>query len=160
MNSTALSNVIHPDFPNTIISEIEAAKQTVGCISVGEFDKDQWYQLPAQIGAVVDRLAWCRMQNDRAILAQSFHYDQARVVLLYIKSKAVRAWMVQEYGKGKFCIVDNAFNEDRLTPWSDLLVLLNDLIDGVRCLLDELEQHRQSSKAHIAAMRQTLERAK
>lgn len=148
---------IFPDFLTALISELETVKCSVGCISVGEFDKEQWYQLPLQISNVVDRLSWCRKQNDCAALAQHFHHNQSAAALLHIKSKALQAWIVREHGRGWFCSVDHAFDETRLKPWADLLVLIDDLLNDVHRLFDELEQHRQSAKAHLAAMRQTLE---
>ena len=157
MDAQTFPGVCYPDFFTALISELEAAKCGVGCISVGEFDKEQWYQLPAKIRAVVARLAWCRKQNDLAAVTQCFHYDQAQIAQLHIKSKAIQAAIAQEYGKGPFCILEQAFDGARLRLWADVLVLIDDLLNGLRHLFDECEQHRQSVKAHIADMRKALD---
>jgi len=153
MDDKTFPGVIFPDFFYALINELEAVKNTVGYISVGEYDEAQWYRLPIQTSNVVSWLAWCRKQNDRAALDQYFHYDQDYVALLHVEAKALQALIIQEYGKGPF----SAFQEARLKPWSDLLVLIDALLKNVRYLLDDLEQHRQTAKLHIAAMRQMLE---
>lgn len=160
MNNSTLPGVIYPDFLNALLDDIAAAKNTIGCVSVGEFDKEQWYSLPAQIRQIVARLNWLQKCNDRAIKAQDDCFQTfKRLTMLHVKAQAIQSIAAHEYGKGPVSVAAHAICDVRqLQQWAGLLLLIDDILNDVKRLLVEIEQSRQIGKTHLAAMKQALTR--
>lgn len=139
MNILPLHGVKHPDYLNALIGEIEAVQNTVGCISVAEFDIEQWDALPKQIRQVVARLGFVRRHNDRPVhVKQKNRQTQRaeRLGLLHAKAKAIQILAVCEQCDGYPCFDLSEYGERRRREWCDVLLLVVELLQDVRRLRD------------------------
>jgi hypothetical protein len=157
MNNSTLPGVIVPDFLTALISEIELVQTTLVHVSENDFDRNGWYSLPKQIQQVMGRIRFLRRQNDIAIKNDWKHFQPADfLTLLYIKAKALKCLVLIGQCNDLPIDINSNYHEQRRNEYADWLVLVADILDDVKQLLDGLEQGRQVAKAYIATIKQVI----
>lgn len=119
MKNTVSLDDIYPDFLTALIDDIEAALNAAGCVGVGEFDEDQWLNLPGQIGVISARLI--QMQDDCPDLAPQL-----------AKSQSIQIVATHAFSAGKPYLVNAVFYREHCRQWEGVRLLLDDLLKDVK----------------------------